>query len=79
MLKRLGRLLRFVNVIQIALIRVYQKSVSPVLMARCIYRPSCSNYAIDALTKYNFVKADMMIVWRILRCNPWARGGVDPA
>ncbi len=79
MLRRLGSIFRVINLMQISLILLYQKCVSPVMVARCIYKPSCSNYAIDALKKYNFIKADIMVVWRIMRCNPWAQGGVDPA
>ena len=64
----------------IGLIRLYQLLVSPLLPAgTCKYHPSCSQYAIDALRKYGLVVGSAKAVWRLLRCNPWSRGGVDYA
>jgi len=45
---------------------------------RCRYKPTCSNYAIDAYENYNFLYATILSVWRILRCNPLSKGGYDP-
>ncbi|MGZ4320362.1 MAG: membrane protein insertion efficiency factor YidD [Gaiellaceae bacterium] len=45
----------------------------------CKYHPSCSQYASDALHKYGLLKGTAKAVWRILRCNPWSKGGVDYA
>ena len=45
----------------------------------CKYHPSCSQYASDALHKYGLVRGSLKAAWRILRCNPWSRGGVDYA
>ena len=45
----------------------------------CKYHPSCSQYALDALQKYGLVKGSAKAAWRLLRCNPWSHGGVDPA
>ena len=45
----------------------------------CKYHPSCSQYASDALRKYGPLKGTAKAVWRILRCNPWSKGGVDYA
>jgi hypothetical protein len=45
----------------------------------CKYHPSCSQYAIDALRKYGLVKGSFKACWRLLRCNPWSKGGVDHA
>ena len=47
--------------------------------AVCRYHPSCSQYASDALHKYGPVRGSLKAAWRILRCNPWSRGGVDYA
>jgi putative membrane protein insertion efficiency factor len=44
----------------------------------CKYHPSCSNYAVDAYSNHNFVYASLLTVWRILRCNPFSKGGFDP-
>lgn len=59
------------------LIRGYQKFISPLFPPRCKYYPTCSAYAIQALEKHGFIKGTILAVWRILRCNPWSRGGVD--
>jgi hypothetical protein len=64
----------------IGAVRLYQLLVSPLLPANtCKYHPSCSQYAIDALRKHGFVVGSAKAGWRLLRCNPWSRGGVDYA
>jgi uncharacterized protein len=45
----------------------------------CKYHPTCSQYAADAVRKHGLVKGSAKAAWRILRCNPWSRGGVDYA
>ena len=63
----------------IRLIKFYQKYLSPFKgRATCIYTPTCSQYAIEALEKYGLIKGGGLAVWRILRCNPFAKGGYDP-
>lgn len=64
--------------IAIKTIKFYQKHISPSLGSNCKYRPTCSHYAIDAYEKHNFFKATGLTVWRILRCNPFSKGGYDP-
>lgn len=60
-------------------IEFYQKYLSALKGgATCIYTPTCSQYAIEALTKYGVIKGGLLAVWRILRCNPFAKGGYDP-
>ena len=44
----------------------------------CKYFPTCSQYAIEALEKYGVIKGGLLAVWRILRCNPFSKGGYDP-
>jgi hypothetical protein len=63
----------------ICLIRIYRKYISP-LKGRptCIYYPTCSLYAIQALEKYGLLKGSYLAVKRILRCHPFAKGGYDP-
>ena len=63
----------------IFLIKVYRKIISP-LKGRptCIYPPTCSQYAIEALEKYGFMKGSFLSIKRILRCHPFAKGGYDP-
>jgi putative membrane protein insertion efficiency factor len=64
----------------VALIRGYQLLISPLLPANtCKYHPSCSQYAIDAFRKYGVFGGFWRAGWRLLRCNPWSRGGVDYA
>ena len=43
----------------------------------CKYHPSCSQYAIEALRRYGLVRGSVLAGWRLPRCNPWSRGGVD--
>lgn len=62
----------------IKLIRMYQKFVSPLFGPRCRFIPTCSTYAIEALKKYGFFKGGFLAIWRILRCNPFCKGGYDP-
>ncbi|MBV8396637.1 MAG: membrane protein insertion efficiency factor YidD [Actinobacteria bacterium] len=45
----------------------------------CKYHPPCSQYAVDALRKYGPLRGSAKAAWRIVRCNPWSRGGVDYA
>jgi putative membrane protein insertion efficiency factor len=61
------------------LILLYTWTVSPLLGNRCKYHPSCSQYALDALREFGFLKGSILAGWRLLRCNPWSRGGVDYA
>lgn len=58
-------------------IRFYKKFISPMLPAQCRYYPSCSTYALTAIEKHGVIKGIILGAWRILRCNPFARGGVD--
>ena len=62
----------------IGLIRVYQLLIAPLFPPACRYYPSCSRYAVDALRKRPLHIALAKIVWRLLRCNPFTRGGYDP-
>ena len=60
------------------IIKFYQKFISPMKKPCCIYYPSCSRYAYEAYEKYGFFKGTYLTVWRILRCNPFSKGGYDP-
>jgi putative membrane protein insertion efficiency factor len=59
-------------------IRLYQWLVSPMLGERCRYYPSCSDYASQALKRFGILRGTVLAGWRVLRCNPWSRGGFDP-
>ncbi|MBK8944481.1 MAG: membrane protein insertion efficiency factor YidD [Ignavibacteriae bacterium] len=60
-------------------IKFYQKAISPMFPPSCRFYPSCSNYAIDSFNKYGVIKGGIKSIWRILRCNPFNKGGYDPA
>ncbi|MBQ8908566.1 MAG: membrane protein insertion efficiency factor YidD [Clostridia bacterium] len=64
--------------IVLALIRFYRKRISPLKPPCCRFTPSCSAYALEAFQKRGFLVAFFLTVWRILRCNPFCRGGYDP-
>lgn len=75
-----------IKMLVISIIRFYQKTLSfdhgllkifsP--YGRCKFRPTCSDYAIQAITKYGVIKGGFKAVNRVLRCNPWSKGGYDP-
>ena len=67
-----------VRLLLIALVRIYQETLSPILGGQCRYVPTCSNYFIEAVRTRGAFRGAMMGIWRILRCNPFARGGYDP-
>ena len=60
------------------LIKMYRTKISPMYPPRCKYVPTCSQYALEAIEKYGIIKGGLMSIWRILRCNPFSKGGFDP-
>lgn len=70
----------------VGMIKVYQKTVSfdhgflKIFYPHgfCRFTPSCSEYGAQAITKYGIIKGGLMASWRVLRCNPWSKGGYDP-
>lgn len=68
------------------LIRLYQKTLSPDHSwlrfafpgGFCRYAPSCSTYAHEAIGRYGIFYGSLKALWRVLRCNPWSKGGIDP-
>ena len=63
--------------LSLLIIRGYQKYISPLKKPCCRFYPSCSEYAYLAIKKYGVVKGLFKAIWRILRCNPFSKGGVD--
>lgn len=59
-------------------IRTYRRFISPMLPPSCRYWPSCSEYALQAIQKHGVLKGGLLGAWRIMRCNPWSKGGIDP-
>ncbi len=69
------RALRWVALLPI---RFYQRVISPAVGPRCKYYPSCSEYAAQAIRGFGILRGSVLAGWRLLRCNPWSRGGFDP-
>ena len=61
----------------IRLIRLYQKFVSPLLGQNCRFHPTCSQYAVEALSSHGALKGSFLAIKRILKCNPWGGYGID--
>ena len=59
-------------------IRFYKRHISPGLPPACRFTPTCSEYAFEAIKKYGALKGGCLAVWRVLRCNPFCKGGYDP-
>jgi putative membrane protein insertion efficiency factor len=72
-----------VTALAVLAVRAYRLLLAPLVPrtagGRCKYHPSCSQYALDALREFGFARGLLLAVWRLLRCNPWSRGGVDYA
>ncbi|WP_366451365.1 membrane protein insertion efficiency factor YidD [Cellulomonas sp.] len=70
-------LVRFPGRVLLVLIRGYQLLISPMRPQTCRYYPSCSQYAVIAITRHGAIRGTGLAAWRLLRCNPWSAGGVD--
>jgi len=57
---------------------LYQRLISPALPRRCRYEPTCSAYAVQAIERHGVLRGVVLAGWRLLRCNPFSRGGYDP-
>lgn len=83
----MGFLKNFLSSLMIRIIVFYQKTLSPDHswlkfrhpLGYCRFQPSCSEYAIQAINKYGPLKGVWKIIWRLLRCHPFSKGGYDPA
>lgn len=64
--------------ILLRLIRFYQKKISPNTPPACKYYPTCSQYGYEAIERFGALKGSALTIWRILRCNPFSKGGYDP-
>lgn len=64
----------------LTILKLYKKFLSPgnLGVKICRFEPSCSRYSYDAIYKYGIVKGGLMGIWRLLRCNPFSKGGYDP-
>lgn len=64
--------------ILLLLVKFYRKIISPLKPPCCKYFPTCSEYALTAIERHGAVKGSLLAAWRVLRCNPWSLGGIDP-
>ena len=64
--------------VAIFFVRCYQRFISPILPRCCRFEPTCSAYAIEAIQKKGVLRGSLKAAWRILRCNPFGKGGYDP-
>ena len=62
----------------VAALAAYKKHLSPYVTRSCRFHPSCSEYAAEAIERHGIVKGGSKTIWRVLRCNPFSRGGYDP-
>ena len=62
----------------IALIKFYRKYISPIKGTKCPYFPTCSEYGMEAIEKHGALKGGFLAIYRIIRCNPFSKGGYDP-
>ena len=70
--------MRALRKLVVAPIRVWQRVISPTLGQRCKFYPSCSEYAVQSIERFGILRGLVLAGWRLLRCNPWSRGGFDP-
>ncbi|MFT4086371.1 MAG: membrane protein insertion efficiency factor YidD [Gordonia sp. (in: high G+C Gram-positive bacteria)] len=68
----------FPRVALIFVIELYRTWVSPMRLPTCRFEPTCSAYAVEALTKHGFVYGSLLSTWRLLKCGPWHKPGYDP-
>ncbi len=64
--------------VMLAIIRFYKRAISPYLGNNCRFTPTCSEYAAEAIQRYGAWKGFRLAAWRVLRCNPFCKGGYDP-
>ncbi|MGH9515867.1 MAG: membrane protein insertion efficiency factor YidD [Terriglobales bacterium] len=59
-------------------LRAYKYAISPLFLPSCRYVPTCSEYAAEALERHGAIRGTLMAMWRLLKCNPFVKGGFDP-
>ena len=69
---------KLINFIFILPIKIYQLVLSPLIRPSCRFNPTCSHYAIQAISKYGALKGLYLVLKRIIRCHPWGESGNDP-
>jgi putative membrane protein insertion efficiency factor len=64
--------------VALAFLQLYKRWISPALPPSCRYVPTCSEYAMEAIERYGALRGGLLAAWRLLRCHPFAKGGLDP-
>lgn len=64
--------------LMIFFIKIYKKYLSPQFLSGCRFTPTCSSYAVESLKKHGALSGSMLLLWRLLRCNHFSKGGFDP-
>jgi putative membrane protein insertion efficiency factor len=73
-----GAIARLATAMVLVPIRLYKRLISPLSGPRCRYYPTCSSYAEQAIRELGPLRGIIVAAWRVLRCNPWSSGGLDP-
>jgi putative membrane protein insertion efficiency factor len=73
-----GRNGRVVVRVVVFLIQLYRHTISPLRLPTCRFTPTCSQYAVEALSEYGLVRGGWLATVRLIKCGPWHRGGWDP-
>ncbi|MBO5477817.1 MAG: membrane protein insertion efficiency factor YidD [Clostridia bacterium] len=76
-MSKIQKIIKFPRKIVISLIKFYQLCISPRIGSHCKYYPTCSEYTKQAVDKYGIIKGSLLGIIRILKCNPFSKGGVD--
>lgn len=76
--KTYAQIMELLKKILLLLIRFYRAGISPLLGPHCRFQPTCSQYAIIAISRYGAVKGTYLAVRRLLKCHPFHKGGYDP-
>ena len=74
----MSSVLRLPALLVVALIRGYQRTLAKALPPRCRFHPTCSEYAAQAITSNGLIRGGLAAIWRLARCAPWSKGGLDP-
>lgn len=77
LLRGLGWIALFPRNVAIVVLRGYQAVISPLYGDVCRYHPTCSHYTLEAIARYGVLAGSVLGVRRLVRCHPWARGGID--
>ncbi len=71
------RIIKYVREAFLLPLRFYRRFISPHTAPKCKYYPTCSEYAMTAVRRHGILYGGALAVWRLLRCNPWSKGGID--